>query len=151
MKPLVSCGTLPRTQNPIGQFQTVTKIYTRKIFINRHTCHRCIYILSLLFSPFPHAWLKFSLKRTCFRRFSLYFGGFGHFEIRWSSDPHINFFWGVRSVHLLSESPAARAFSFSCMIILKHFSAEWLAPPQKVHFVWTVFTLSLFLSQTELL
>ena len=36
---------------------------------------------SLLFSPLSHARLTFSLKRTCFRRFSLYFGGFGNFTI----------------------------------------------------------------------
>ena len=83
---------------------------------------------SLLFLPFLYAWLPFSSKLTCFCRFSFSFGGFGHFEIRWSFDPHIKHFRGVRFVRLLSESPAARSFSFSCLILLKHFSAEWLLP-----------------------
>ena len=46
----------------------------------------------------------------------------------------------MRFVRLLSKSPAARAFSFSFLILLKHFSAElkhfsaeWLEPSQKVH------------------
>ena len=40
------------------------------------------YILwSLLFLPLSHALLTFSLKRTCFRRFLLFFDGFGNFAI----------------------------------------------------------------------
>ena len=42
-------------------------------------------------------------------------------------------------------------FYFSCLILLKHFSEEWITPPQKVNFVWTVSSLSLFLPQTDLL
>ena len=106
---------------------------------------------SLLFSPLLYTRLTFSLKRTFFRRFSFSFGGFGHFSIRLSSDPHLNHFQGVRSVHLLSESPAAQDFSFSCLILLKHFSAEWLTPPQKLRFFWTVFAISLFFPKPELL
>ena len=37
---------------------------------------------SLLFLPLWHAQLHFSIKPTCFFRFSFSFGGFGHFEIR---------------------------------------------------------------------
>ena len=37
---------------------------------------------SSLFLLLSRAQLPFSLKRTCFRRFSLSFGGFGHFSIR---------------------------------------------------------------------
>ena len=37
---------------------------------------------SLLFFPLSHARLTFSLKPTCFRRFSLSFDGFGHYSIR---------------------------------------------------------------------
>ena len=107
------------------------------------------YILwSLLFLPLSHAQLPFSLKRTCFCRFSLSLGGFRHFVITWSSDPHLKHFQGVRSVHLLSEWPAAQDFSFSYLIFLKHFSAEWLIPQQKVHFFWTVFAFSLFIPKT---
>ena len=106
---------------------------------------------SLLFSPLSHARLHFSFKCTCFFCFSFSFGGFGHFAIRWSWDPHLKCFWGVRSVRLLSEWPAARDFSFSSLILLKHFSAEWLVPPQKVHFVWVVFALSLFPPKLDLL
>ena len=79
---------------------------------------------SLLFSPLYHARFTFSLKRTFFCLFVLSFGGFRNFEIRLSSDLHLKHFRGVRYVRLLSESPAARAFSFSCLILLKCFSAE---------------------------
>ena len=72
---------------------------------------------SPLFLPFWHARLTFSLKRTCFWCFSYYFGGFRHFAMRWSIDPHLKHFQGVRSVRLFSESPAARAFLFSCLIL----------------------------------
>ena len=81
---------------------------------------------SLLFLLLSHARLPFSLKSTYFHRFSFSFGGFRNFAIRWSSYPHLKHYRGVRSVCLLSESPAARAFSFSCLILLNNFSAEWL-------------------------
>ena len=42
-------------------------------------------------------------------------------------------------------------FSIILSYPLKHFSAEWLAPPQKVHCVWTRFAISLFLPELELL
>ena len=57
----------------------------------------------------------------------------------------------MRSIRLLSKSQAARDFSFYSIIRLKDFSAEWLAPPQKVHLILTRFVLSLFLPQPELL
>ena len=106
-----------RIQNPIGQLQTFTNISTKTFVITRHMWHRCIYLLVAIFSPLLYAQLSFSLKRTCFRRFSLSFGGFRHFLISWSSDPHLKHFRGVRYVCLLSESPAVWAFSFSCMIL----------------------------------
>ena len=37
-------------------------------------------------------------------------------------------------VRCFSKSPAARSFSLSFIIFFKHFSAEWLVPPQKVNF-----------------
>ena len=81
------------------------------------------YILwSSLSSPLLHARLPFSLKRTCFLQFSLSFGGLGHFAIMWSSDTHLKHFRGGRSEFLLDETSTARAFSFSCLILLKHFS-----------------------------
>ena len=98
-----------------------------------------------------HAWLPFSLKRTYFRHFSLSFGGLGHFTIMWSSDPHLKHFRGVRSICLLDVTSAARAFPYFFLILLKHFSAEWLLPQQNVHFVWTACALSLFLPKTGLL
>ena len=106
---------------------------------------------SLLFFMLPYARLPFSFKRTCFHCFWLSFGGLVHFAIRWSWDPHLKHFPGVRSVHLLSEVPAARAFPLSCLILLKHFSAEWLLSPLKVHFFWTVFSISLFLPKPQLI
>ena len=83
---------------------------------------------------FCNARLTLSLKRTRFRSFLLSFGGFGHLEIRLYTDPHIKHFRGVRSVRSFSKPPAARDFSLSFLILLKHFSEEWLVPPQKVHF-----------------
>ena len=96
-------------------------------FLLRHSsltdiCAIDAYIFwSLIFLSLLHSWLRFSIKHTCFCCFSLSFGGFGYFAIRWSSDPHLKHFWGVRSVHLLSELPAAQAFSCSFLIHLKHF------------------------------
>ena len=79
------------------------------------------YILwSSLFSSLLHARLPFSSKRTCLCRFSLSFGGLGHFTIIWSSDPHLKHFRGGRSEFLLDETPTARAFSFPCLILLAH-------------------------------
>ena len=96
------------------------------------------YILwSSSFSPLWHAWLPLSLKRTRLWRFLLSFGGLGHFAIMWSSDPHPKHFWGGRSEFMLDETSTARAFSFYFMILLKHFSAAWLLPPQNVHFAWS--------------
>ena len=90
------------------------------------------YILwSSLLSPLSHSQWPFSLKHTCLRRFSLSFGGLGHFAIMWYSDPHLNHFRCGRSVCILDETSTARAFSFSFFIL------EWLLPPQNVHFVWT--------------
>ena len=60
---------------------------------------------SLLFSPLEHARLPFLFKRTYFWRFSIYFGGFGHFAIMWYSDTHLKHFRGVRYVCLLSRIP----------------------------------------------
>ena len=73
------------------------------------------------------------LKRTCFRRFLLFLGGFGHLAIRLSTDPHLKHLQGVSSVHYLYKSPAAQSFFLSVLILRKHISAEWLAPPPKVH------------------
>ena len=47
--------------------------------------------LSLLFLPLSHTRLPFSLKHTSFLRILLSVGGFGHFAIRWYSDPHLFF------------------------------------------------------------
>ena len=69
---------------------------------------------SWLFSPFLHSFcnalLPLSLRCTYFGRFSLYLGGLEHFAIRWSSYTHLQHLRGVRSVSLLYESTAARAF-----------------------------------------
>ena len=92
---------------------------------------------SLLFLLLSHARLPFSLKCTFFCCFTLSFGGFGHSAIRWSSDPHLKHFWGVRYVRLLSEASAVRDLSFFLNILLKHFSAEWLVLPQNVQCFWT--------------
>ena len=109
------------------------------------------YILwSSLFVPFSHARLTFLLKYTCLRRLLLSFSGLGHFAIMWSSYPHLKHFRGGSSVFLFDETSTARAFSFSFLILLKHFSAEWLVPPQNVHFVWTSFALSLLPTKPEL-
>ena len=140
-----------RFQNPIGKLQTVTKFPLGHSSLPDIRAIYAYIFWSLLFSPLSHAQLPFSLKRTSFRRFSFYFGGFRNFAIMWSSDPYLKYFQGVHSVCLLSESPAARAFSFPSLILLNFFSAEWLVPPQKVHFVWTLFALSIFLPKPDLL
>ena len=93
----------------------------------------------------------FFIKTFLLSPFSLSFGGLGHFAIMWSSDPHLKYFRGRRSKFLLDETSTARAFSFSFLILLKHFSAEWLLSPQNVHFVWTECDLSLCLLDPETL
>ena len=67
--------------------------------------------------------------------FSLSLGSFGHLAISWYSYPYLKHLGGVSSVRRLSGSPDARYFSLSFIILSKHFSVEWLAPPQKLHFV----------------
>ena len=90
---------------------------------------------SLVFLPLLHAILSFSLKCTCFLRFSFYFGDFRLFAIMLSSFPHLQHFQGIRFVRLLFKSSAAHDFSFSYLILLKHFNAEWLTPPHELHFI----------------
>ena len=126
-------------------------LFTRTFVITRHTCHRCIYLLVTFIFAIVSCIVIFSFKHTYFHCLFFLFGGFGNFAIMWSSDPHLKHFQGVYSVCLLSGSPAAQALSFSYLIVLNHFSAEWLVPPQKVHFVWTACALSLFLPKSELL
>ena len=110
------------------------------------------YILwSLLFLRWSHAQLKFSLKTTCLRCFSLSFVGLGHFAIMGSSDPHLKHFRGRSYEFLVDEISTARVFSLSFLILLKHFSTEWLLPQQNVKFVWTECALSLFILEPELL
>ena len=106
---------------------------------------------SLSPSLLSHARLHFSLDFSDLRLFSLSLSGLGHFAIRWSSDPHQKHFRAVRSEFLLEEVPAERAFYFSFLIFLKHFSTEWLESPQYLHFVWTEFAFSLCLLDPELL
>ena len=152
---MVSYDTLLLNLNPICQWRTVSKIYTRTFVIIRHLCHRCIYLLLIIIITFItffyDAWLLLSLKRTCFCCFSLSLGGLGHLSIRWSSYLYLKHLWGVRSVRRFSESSAAQYFYFYFLIVLEHFSVEWLAPPQKVYFVWKRFSLSLFLPEPELM
>ena len=115
-------------QNPIGLLRTVTILYTYAFVIARHSCHRCVYLMVIVIFAVVACTIKFSLKRTCFRRFSLSSGGLGHFAIMWSSDPHLRHFRGGRSKFLLDETSTAQDFSFFILILLKYFSAEWLLP-----------------------
>ena len=127
--------------------RTVTKIPTRTLVNTRHTCHICIYILVINIISVVEFFLRCTItsfiKWNCFCCFSLSLGSFGNFAMIWSSNPHPKELQGARFIHLLYESPAARYFYFSFLIILKSFSAECLSPPQKVHFVWTKFAPSL--------
>ena len=45
---MVSYDTLHLNLNPIGKLRTCTKISTRSFFINRHSCHKYIYILIVI-------------------------------------------------------------------------------------------------------
>ena len=89
---------------------------------------------SLLFLPLLHAQIPFSFKSTCFCRFSLYFGGFGNFAIKLSSDPHLKHFRGVRSVCLFSESPSTRVLFF-LSDPFETFFCRVISTYTKVHFV----------------
>ena len=55
--------------------------------------------------------------------------------------------WTIR--FFLDEVPAERAFSFSFLIFLKHFSTEWLLSPQCLHFIWTELASSLCILDPE--
>ena len=106
--------------------RTVTKVPTRTFVIIRHMCHICIYVLVTVTLAVVAFTITFSLKCTYFCRFPLSLGDFGYFRIRWSSDPHLKSFRGVRFVCWLSKWLAAQAFFFSYLILLNSFSAEWL-------------------------
>ena len=107
--------------------------------------------LSLLFSIFLYAQFPFLFKGTCFLCISLSFGGFEHFAMMWSSDPHLKSF--TRRVFYTSVVwMTSRTKCFSLLSdYLDFFSVELLASPPKVHFAWTVFAISLFLPKPELL
>ena len=63
----------------------------------------------LLFLPFLHAQLPFSLKHTFFCRFSFSFGGFGHFSIRVVPSRNVHFFYMCSHLSALQNC----AFIFS--------------------------------------
>ena len=133
----------------------VPKISTRNFIITRHSCHIRIYLFygyhyhrSRTIFPindYPFYWNGMSFVAF------VTFRWFVHLENKWYTDPNIKHLRIVRSVRCLSKSPAARAFSLSFIIFFKHFSAEWLLPPQKVYFVWTRFDISWFLPEPELM
>ena len=127
-----------RIQNPIGQLLTFTKISTRKFVITRHVCHRCIHLLVTIIFAVVACTITFFIRMYFLSQFLIIFWCLWTFLIRLSSDLHLKHFRGVCSVYLFSEAPAARAFSFYCLIPLKNSSEERLAPPEKVYFFWTV-------------
>ena len=54
------------------------------------------------------------------------------------------------------RTPVVRITSHTSFLLFlsdsfEFFPAEWLTPPQKVHLIWTGFSLSLFLPQPELI
>ena len=108
-----------RIQNPIDQLWTVTKISTRIFVITIHAWHICIYLLVAFIFAVVACTIAFSIKTYLFSPFLVIFWWLWTFAIRWSSDPHLKHFRDFRSVRMLSEAPSARAFSFSCLIILK--------------------------------
>ena len=119
---MVSCGTLL----PNLKIQLVNGELSPYFSLERSSlldiCAIDAYIFwSSLFSPLSHAQLPFSIKRTCYRCFSLSFGGLGHFAIMLSLDPHLKHFRGIFSICISDETSNARVFSFSFPIILKHF------------------------------
>ena len=102
---------------------------------------------SFSLSTFLHylcgAQLHLSLKRTWFCHISFSLGGFGYLAIRWYLDLHLTHLQGVRSVRCLSEAPATRYFSFLFLILT--FFYRIVSISTKVHFNWTIYSLSLFL------
>ena len=98
-----------------------------------------------LFHYFCVARLTFSLRHTCFHRFSFALGGFGHLEMRWSSDPHLKHLLDVRSVHLLSESPGVWDFNFYFLILLKLFRMVGIST-KGARFKEDIFSLTIFIT-----
>ena len=66
---LVDCELSPKFPQRHFSLQAIRAIYT-------YICW------SMLLPPLSHTRLPFSIKHTCFHRFSLSFGGFGNFAIR---------------------------------------------------------------------
>ena len=102
---LVNCELSPKF--PLGHLS----------LLDMHVIYAYIF-WSLLFMFLLSERLPCSLNCTCFHHFSLYFGVFGHFSIRWSSDQHLKHFRDVCSVLLFSEWLVTRDFYFSCLILL---------------------------------
>ena len=139
---MVNCKLPPKYLLELSLLQDIRAIYANIFW-------------SLSLSPFSYSFcdaqLPLSFRWNCFLRFSLYLDGLGHLETRLSTVLHSRHFWGVRLVCCLSKSPAAWDFYLSFLIFLTYISAEWLVPPQKVRFVLTIFSISLFLTEPELL
>ena len=128
---ILSCTLSPFLHKCSASVFSPTMIFP--FVIARHSCHRCIYLaVAIIFSDF-----------VCTITF------FHKTYLLWKFCDHVIFistskaFQGVRSICLLDETSTARDFSFSFLILLKHFSAEWLTPSQIVHSVWTACALSL--------
>ena len=64
-----------KIQNPVGQLWTVTRISTRTfvIIINRHACHRCIYILVTVILPVGASTITFFIKMYLLSPFLILF------------------------------------------------------------------------------
>ena len=127
--------------------QTVTKILIMTFVIVRHTCHRCLYILVIVIFAVVVCTINFFIKTYVISPF------FNTFKWIWTFCNNVIFistsktFWGIHSVCLFSKSKVTQDLYFSFLILI-FFSAEWLAPSQKLHFVWKVCLLSHYFYHT---
>ena len=104
---------------------------------------------SLSLSPFSGSFcdarLSISLKRMLFRHFFVIFRWFRKFINDMVHRYASKIFERCTFSTLFVQITRCAIFSLSFLFFLKHISAEWLVPPQKVYFYLTIFSPYLFL------
>ena len=68
-----------RIQNPIGQLQTVTILYTFLFVINIHSCHRCVYLMVIVIFAVVACTITFFIKTYLLSPFLIIFWWLGTF------------------------------------------------------------------------
>ena len=135
--------------------KTATKISNRTFFIAIHVCHICIYLLVIIIVLV----LAFSLRCTIttltetelFSSFRVIFRWFWIFGNKVIFRSTSKTFARFKFSQFFSQITIRTSFFLILFCPFEKKTAEWLVPPQKGHFFWTIFYLSLFLPEPELL